>query len=243
MCKSVNFILSFLFLQRAIQMKLFPVLVMLTACAARPQDLSGKMFTFPLESNRAHVRLNASRLDLSSLTLCHRSFTDLKRDHVLFSMATPVHSNDFLIFWDGTNKEIEPHIKDRKAEFGGRDYKPNMWHSICSTWDSESGLVQIWFNGLPSIRKFVSTGTNIVGPVIIILGQEQDSHGGGFDIKQSFVGMMSDVHLWDHILSSCEIQNYVDELNFTPGNVLNWSALEFEIIDRVLIENKLMTCH
>lgn len=73
--------------------------------------------------------------------------------------------------------------------------------------------------------------------------QEQDSHGGGFDLKQSFVGMMSDVHLWDHILSSCEIQNYVDELNFTPGNVLNWSALEFEIIDRVLIENKLMTCH
>lgn len=89
----------------------------------------------------------------------------------MFSLATPVHSNNFLIFWDGTNKEIEPHIKDRKAEFGGRDYKPNMWHSICTTWDSESGLVQIWFNGLPSIRKFVNTGTNIVGPVIIILGQ------------------------------------------------------------------------
>lgn len=72
--------------------------------------------------------------------------------------------------------------------------------------------------------------------------QEQDSHGGGFDIKQSFVGMMSDVHMWDYILSPCEIHSYMDDLNFTPGNVLNWRALEFQISDRVLIEDKLMTC-
>ena len=73
--------------------------------------------------------------------------------------------------------------------------------------------------------------------------QEQDSHGGGFDLKQSFVGMMSDVHMWDYILSPCEIQKYVDELNFTPGNVLNWSAMELQITDRVLIEDKQHTCH
>lgn len=56
--------------------------------------------------------------------------------------------------------------------------------------------------------------------------------------------MMSDVHMWNYILSPCEIQKYVDEQNFTPGNVLNWGALEFEIvgIDKVLIENKQMTC-
>lgn len=73
--------------------------------------------------------------------------------------------------------------------------------------------------------------------------QEQDSHGGGFDLKQSFVGMMSDVHMWDYVLSSCEIHSYMDDLNFTPGNVLNWRALEYQIVDRVLIEDKLMTCH
>ncbi|XP_030605757.1 C-reactive protein-like [Archocentrus centrarchus] len=224
-------------------MKLFLLLVMLTTCAAKHQDLSRKMFTFPLQTNRAHVRLNATAQDFRSLTVCHRSFTDLKRDHALFSLATPTHSNDFLIFWDDKNKEMEPHIKDRKTEFGGRDYKPNMWHSICTTWDSESGLVQLWFDGLPSTRKYVSSGTQITGPTIIILGQEQDAHGGGFDINQSFVGMIADVHLWDYILSSCEIQNYVDERNFTPGNVLNWSALEFNIIDRVLIEDKLVACH
>uniref|UniRef100_A0A3Q3M5G0 Pentraxin family member n=1 Tax=Mastacembelus armatus TaxID=205130 RepID=A0A3Q3M5G0_9TELE len=205
--------------------------------------LSGKMFTFPAQTNRAHVRLNTQRRNFSTVTVCHRSFTDLKRDHILFSLATPSNANDFLIFRDAKNKEIEPHIRDQKVEYGGPDYKLNMWHSICTTWDSGSGLVQLWFDGQPSIRKFISSGSNISGPVIIILGQEQDSHGGGFDINQSFIGMMTDVHMWDYILSPCEMQSYVDELNFTPGNVLNWRALDFQIVERVLIENKLITCH
>ncbi|XP_028280447.1 C-reactive protein-like [Parambassis ranga] len=224
-------------------MKSLIVVVMLTTCAASPQDLSGKMFTFPQQNNRAHVRLKTSQQDFRALTVCHRSFTDLKRDHILFSLATPSNSNSFLIFWDETNKEIEPHVVDMKVEYGGLDYKRNMWHSICTTWDSDSGLVQVWFDGRPTIRRFISAGSNIRGSVIIIIGQEQDSHGGGFDVKQSFIGMMSDVHMWDYTLSSCEIQNYVDELNFTPGNVLNWRALDFQIFDKVLIEDKQTVCH
>ena len=35
-------------------------------------DLSGKMFTFPQETNTAHVRLTASGQDYSALTVCHR---------------------------------------------------------------------------------------------------------------------------------------------------------------------------
>lgn len=217
--------------------------MMLTACAAVPQDLTGKMFTFPQETNSAYVRLTTAEREFGTLTVCHRSFTDLKRDHILFSFATPTNSNAFLIFWDEANKEIEPHIRDKKSEFRGRDYKPNMWHSICTTWDSTTGLVQLWFDGLPSIRKFVSSGSNIRGTAIIILGQEQDSHGGGFDLKQSFVGMMADVHMWNYVLSPCEIQKYTDELNFSPGNVLNWASLEFQIFDRVLIEEKQNFCH
>lgn len=166
-------------------------------------DLSGRMFTFPLETNRAYVKFNTSRRDFNAVTVCHRysnfnyelcrraffilvseihyamlyvchcnrSFTDLKRDHMLFSLSTPNSPNDFLIFWDNTNKEMEAHIKNKKAEYGGRDYKLNTWHSICTTWDAETGLAQLWFNGQPSIRKFTISGSNIGGPVNIIVGQ------------------------------------------------------------------------
>ncbi|XP_074509887.1 serum amyloid P-component-like isoform X2 [Sebastes fasciatus] len=223
-------------------MKLLLLLGMLTACAATPQDLSGKMFTFPQQTKTAHVRLTTTKQEFSAITVCHRSITDLQRGHVLFSMAISSNSNVFLIFWDHENKEMEPHIKDTKSEIMGLNYKSNMWHSICTTWDSTTGLAQLWFDGQRSIKKFVNSGTPIRGSTVIVLGQEQDSHGGGFDLMQSFVGMMSDVHMWDYVLSPCEIQKYVDGLNFTPGNALNWSALEFLITDRVLIEDKQESC-
>uniref|UniRef100_A0A3P8VJ01 Pentraxin family member n=1 Tax=Cynoglossus semilaevis TaxID=244447 RepID=A0A3P8VJ01_CYNSE len=219
------------------------MLVMLTSWVAALQDMSGKMFTFPIASNRAYVKLITGTQEFKAVTICHRSFTDLRRDHALFSMATPSHYNSFLLFWDNTNKELEPHVMDKKAEYAGLDYKMNMWHSICTTWDSTSGIVQIWFNGWPSIRKYSVTGQIQSSSFVIILGQEQDSHGGGFDQSQSFVGMMTDVHMWNYVLSGCEIRNYSDERNFTPGNVISWKALEFEIVDKVLIEDRVTQCY
>uniref|UniRef100_A0A3B3HXV7 Pentraxin family member n=2 Tax=Oryzias latipes TaxID=8090 RepID=A0A3B3HXV7_ORYLA len=229
----------FYFLQ---QMKLFLLLVVMGTVSAEIQDLSGKMLTFPQQTKTAHAKLRPIKQGYNTVTVCHRSFTDIKRDHALFSLSTPSSPNSFLIFWQNTNGQIQPHVREGKADYGGWDYKPNMWHSVCTTWDSVTGLVQIWFDGLPSIRKYVTTGS-ITGLAVAILGQEQDSHGGGFDINQSFVGMITDVHMWDYTLSPCEIQHYMGELSFTPGNVLNWSALDFEIIGNVLTENKITVCH
>ncbi|XP_024124132.1 C-reactive protein [Oryzias melastigma] len=224
-------------------MKLLLLLVILGTVSAKVQDLSGKMFTFPQQTNTAHVRLNPNTQGYNALTVCHRSFTDINKDHALFSLATPSHANSFLIFWQNRNQEIQPHVRDAKVEYGGWDYKLNTWHSICTTWDSVTGLVQVWFDGTPSIRKLTTSGGAIDGTVIAILGQEQDSHGGGFDINQSFVGMITDVHMWDFILSSCEIHQYMEERYYPTGNVLNWRALDFEITGNVEIENKVQICH
>nr|WBR46165.1 C-reactive protein [Hexagrammos otakii] len=224
-------------------MKFLLLLVMLTACAATPQDLSGKMFTFPQETNTAHVRLDMSKQNLDAVTVCHRSFTDLKRGHALFSLATPDNENGFTIYWNEAKKEMDALVKNLQTQYIYLDYKSNMWYSICTTWDSETGLVQMWFDGQPTVRKFVTSGSAIAGNTIITLGQEQDSFGGGFDLKQSFTGMISDVHMWDHTLSPCDIQKYVDRLNFSPGNVINWSALEYQITGKVLVEDKQNSCY
>ncbi|XP_036930110.1 C-reactive protein-like isoform X2 [Acanthopagrus latus] len=220
-------------------MALLLLLGLLTVCAATPRDLSGKMFTFPQETNTAHVRLTASRQDLRAVTVCFRSFTELQRDHSLFSLATPSAANDFLIFKSAADGVIHVGAKQNGADISGQHYELNAWVSICSTWDAASGLVQVWIDGKPSSRIFVSSGSNINGPIIIVLGQEQDSHGGDFDVNQSFIGMMSDVHMWDYVVSPHEIQNYAHRfVGFTPGNVLNWRELEFQTVGRVLIEDE-----
>ncbi|XP_034730503.1 C-reactive protein-like [Etheostoma cragini] len=226
-------------------MALFLLSVMLTLCAASPQDLSGKMFTFPEPSDSAHVRLTTSRQVLSAVTVCLRFFTDLRRDYSLFSLANLASDNELLIFNSDSGNTYNYYIKNKVEVFIEQHYKLNTWHSICTTWDSESGLGQLWLDGKPSSRKYISSGSNISGPIIIVLGQEQDSHGGGFDEKQCFVGMMSDVNMWDYNLSPCEIQNYMHHLNFAPGNVLNWRALEFQTTGRLLIEDKqeIKTCN
>ncbi|KAM4600516.1 C-reactive protein-like [Polymixia lowei] len=225
-------------------MRMLSVSLLLIAVVALTgaADLSGKMFTFPQETNTAHVKLITSRQNFRAVSVCFRSFTDLRRGYSLFSLATPSAYNDFLIFKQPKEDEIQLIARNSNADFRGQNYKLNTWHSVCSTWDATSGLGQLWLDGQPSSRKYMKSGSNIRGRAIIILGQEQDSHGGAFDAQQSFVGMISDVHMWDHVLSPREIQRFMDDLNFTPGNVLNWSALQFQTVGRVLLENKQTNC-
>lgn len=65
----------------------------------------------------------------------------------------------------------------------------------------------------------------------MLLFQEQDTFGRLFTRQQSFIGLLTDVHMWDNMLSPCEIQRYTNQTNFTPGNVLNWGALDFLTTD------------
>ena len=86
----------------------------------------------------------------------------------------------------------------------------------------------------------VNAPSNIDSPPCL---QEQDRMGGDFDADQSFVGMMSDVHMWNYVLSPCEIQRFMDDVNFSPGNVLNWRALDFETVGKVVLEGNQKGCH
>ncbi|KAM9783208.1 C-reactive protein-like [Neosynchiropus ocellatus] len=224
-------------------MKLLLILGVLTTCLATPQDLTGKMFTFPRSGATSFVKLFASRTQFSALTLCQRFLTDLRRDYVYFSLATTKFSNGFMLLWDAKSKEIEVCTKDVTSIFNVPHMERNMWHSLCTTWESGSGLVLVWLDGQQSARKlgFSRAGYND-NAMITVLGQEQDSHGGSFDFNQSFTGMMSDVHMWNYVLSPGQIRAYTDARQFTPGNVINWKALEYQVFDRVLIEDKQARC-
>lgn len=223
-------------------MKLHVLMVILTTCAGTPEDLSGKVFIFPQETNTAHVKLVTSSENFKALTVCLRSFTDLSRHHALFSLSTLTAGNGFLIFKSAAAGQIQQFVKDSQVNFERQDYKLNAWHTVCSTWDSGSGLGRLWLDAWPSSPKFSTAGAPINGSAIITLGQEQDSFGGRFDAQQSFVGMLSDVHVWNYVLSPCEIQRYTNELNFTPGNIINWRAMEYQTKGRVLLENKEADC-
>ena len=131
---------------------------------------------------------------------------------MIFSLATRSHANAFGIFKVGQTS-IKTLSQDASADFR-LSIPMNKWVSICTTWTSETRLTQVWLNGQPSTRKCVHKGLPITSPDITTLGQ--DTVGGGFDVKKSFAGMISDVHMWDYVLSPCQLKRYANDLYFTP---------------------------
>ena len=72
----------------------------------------------------------------------------------------------------------------------------------------------------------IKEGHTIRSAGTLVLGQEQDSVGGGFDASQSFQGKLSNVDAWDHVLLGTQIKEMsksclLGELN--AGNVYKWT--------------------
>ena len=77
----------------------------------------------------------------------------------------------------------------------------NEWHHICVSWENTAGSMNFFKDGVLS-----ANATNFkVAHVIrsggsLMLGQEQDSVGGGLSSAQSFQGFLSNLNMWDYVL-------------------------------------------
>ncbi|XP_041851091.1 C-reactive protein-like [Melanotaenia boesemani] len=214
------------------------LLLLMVTCAASsgPTNLDCRYLVFPEKTATDHAKLQSCIHTFSAMTVCLRVKANLCRGHSLFSVATFSEGNAFLIFWDEEEDELEVYVQDQKAEFKGLKYDLNKWHSICVTWDSATGLVQLWFDGHYAVPKYVDAG--LISSPCIILGQEQDNYCGGFEKQQSFVGEITDVHVWDYVIEICEIEHYLENEYFFPGNAVNWRELLFSTTGKVSVHCK-----
>ncbi|KAM4690035.1 uncharacterized protein WCC33_017486 [Rhinophrynus dorsalis] len=199
--------------------------------------LHNKVFLFPKETSTSYVKLTPLvRKPLEKITVCLRFYTDLSRSYSLFSLANPGMDNAFLIYISPPNSY---YFSVGNLEIlGMADSEGLDWKHICVSWDSDTGVLQFWVNGKAYPRKVLKKGFSIGVESSIILGQEQDSYGGGFDEKQSFVGEISDVHVWDYVLSFDKIQKVLLNDDGFSGNVINWRILQYELAGEILIQPK-----
>lgn len=159
----------------------------------------------------------------------------MTKSYSILSVATAAHTNAFVLFKTDGEDVFRVHVLDDLADFRSVSIAPNTWHSMCTTWDSATGLAQLWLNGNSTIKRYVKNGP-ITGPLSIVLGQDQDSYGGSFDAKQSFVAMLSNFHMWDYVLPAAEIRLYMNGPCFTPGNVFDWRNIQHELAGKVILE-------
>lgn len=103
-----------------------------------------------------------------------------------------------------------------------------IWHHICVSWESATGSWKFYKDGVVKHEDTdFKRGYTIRQGGTLVLGQEQDSVGGGFDSTQSFQGMLSFVNVWDNVLSSSQIIEMSKSCQKAEGgiegNVYKWS--------------------
>ncbi|KAJ8008467.1 hypothetical protein DPEC_G00105120 [Dallia pectoralis] len=99
------------------------------------------------------------------------------------------------------------------------------WLHIGVSWRSWDGDWRVYINGNPSDGgKGLSLGTVIPGGGALVLGQDQDQRGEGFNPVESFVGSLSQLHIWDRVLDQQQIKILASTCpgRNIRGNVLAW---------------------
>ncbi|XP_060778645.1 C-reactive protein-like [Neoarius graeffei] len=196
----------------------------------------GKVFLFPRESNTAYVRIMPKKpLNLQAFTLCMRVATELnnQRSTILFAYRT--EQADELNVWQEYGKV---YLYLRSSSDGAFFALPPLSAfptHLCTTWDSSTGATTFWVNGRRNLLKIYRRGHKVVSGGTIILGQDPDSYLGQFDINQSFVGEISDVQMWDSVLTAGQIELLYNNRYEAPiGNVLDWNSLQYQIFGNVV---------
>ncbi|XP_017574246.1 sushi, von Willebrand factor type A, EGF and pentraxin domain-containing protein 1 isoform X1 [Pygocentrus nattereri] len=110
------------------------------------------------------------------------------------------------------------------------------WHHIGVTWRSRDGDWRVYIDGSPSDGgKGLSIGNKIPGGGALVLGQDQDQRGEGFNPVESFVGSLSQLNIWDYVLSPQQIRSLASSCpsDLQRGNVFAWPDFLLGVTGRV----------
>ncbi|KAK1890334.1 Sushi von Willebrand factor type A EGF and pentraxin domain containing protein 1, partial [Dissostichus eleginoides] len=122
-----------------------------------------------------------------------------------------------------------------------------QWYHIGVSWRSWDGDWRIYINGKPSDGgKGLSVGTTIPGGGALVLGQDQDQRGEGFNPVESFVGSMSQLNIWDRVLTPQQIKVLSSNCPASHvshrGNVLAWPDFLSGVVGRVKVNLSSVFC-
>ncbi|XP_010722211.1 mucosal pentraxin-like isoform X1 [Meleagris gallopavo] len=196
-------------------------------------DLKYKVFVFPEESNDSLVLVQARpEHPLLNFTVCLRSYTDLTRPYSLFSYATKEQDNEIVLL-KFKPTEYRFYVGGKYVAFRVPESHMESEH-VCVTWESPTGIVRFWLNKNPWPRKGLQKGYEVGNEAVVVLGQEQDAFGGGFDAQQSFVGEISDVYMWDVGLSNSEVK-MLDYSEPYANPIFGWRNFPYKIEGEVYL--------
>lgn len=104
------------------------------------------------------------------------------------------------------------------------------WHHVCTTWENKAGSWKVYKDGaVKASGSGFKTGYSIKTNGILTIGQEQDTFGGGFDANQNYIGELTDLNIWNKVLSSSEVDMLSKSCHGGKGNIKAWSDFKVGI--------------
>lgn len=161
---------------------------------------------------------------LRALSICSWVRTAANHLGTLLSYATEENDNKLVLHGRDSLAPGSVHFVIGDPAFRELPLQPlldGQWHHVCVIWTSVLG--RYW---LHVDRRLVATGSRfregyeIPPGGSLVLGQEQDRVGGGFDSSEAFVGSMAGLAIWDRVLVPGEVSNLAMGKALPTGAIL-----------------------
>ncbi|XP_062304214.1 pentraxin-4 [Osmerus eperlanus] len=183
------------------------------------------MLLFPSASSDNYVTFARSFPNLPELSVCLWLRVDVGYIGTLLSYATEDNDNSLVLY--GHRATVPRDTLD--FVLGDPVYRQlhvdavldGRWHHLCFLWSSIEG--RFWHY---TDRRLTSTGSKfrkgyeVPGGGSVVLGQEQDTVGGGFDPEEGFAGRIAGFVVWNRVLSPGEVAGVATGKGVPRGVVL-----------------------
>ncbi|NXT09679.1 AGRD2 protein, partial [Prunella fulvescens] len=198
------------------------------------------VLVFRDKTDTKYVKVLSDFPALPAVTACAHLQWDTRSQEIatIFSYAAPALTNAFQLrgFVDEegfvrfaliVHGHHSPYLPVFRAD--------GQWHHFCVTWQQENGTWAIFADGK---RRAAASGLCSVGPSApqaifgqgtFIIGQDQDSLGGTFRAKESFSGNITDLHIWQKVLSTEHIEQVRSCWLVEQDLVFGWSSDALEV--------------
>lgn len=183
------------------------------------------MLVFPDQSTDNYAAFGAGlREALLELSICGWIRTNATYLGTILSYATEDNDNKLVLHGRRGHTHDAFHFVIGDPAFRELPLLPltdGRWHHACFIWSSIQG--KYWFyvdRRLTSTGSRFQKGYEIPAGGSLVLGQEQDAVGGGFDSSEAFVGSLAGFAMWSRALSPGEVSGIATGKGLPRGTVL-----------------------
>ncbi|EDO26209.1 predicted protein, partial [Nematostella vectensis] len=105
----------------------------------------------------------------------------------------------------------------------------SQWHQVCVKWNSTDGKWAFYVDGAKRGHgSNFKVGYAFQGRGKLVLGQRQDSYGGNFAEGKSYVGALSQFHMWDGVATDHVIKERSRACAVERGDLISWREFNFD---------------